>query len=268
MSLALLSSPEIHQSAPAPRHSHSNHPPGFEYYTRSKQLLHTFEPTHASPDIIGCYTLHCIYALQVDNLQASLHSHATAARCLAAINPFYQESDYTDRLWWTVWILDRELSTMLGVSCMLQAEQLPKGLRDRADNYLNGIGCGRSSTAPNSPNNGAAASPPKVGGRTEDTVFLEARGHLAEVYTRICHKNSTTSAHNGCRLRSSAIGDAELDVFEALLPKSLRLESDGVASWDTLLHPLIIVLVGVLNSILLVAQAKSRSLERMSVQYG
>jgi hypothetical protein len=270
VSLALASSSGGHHNAPSPRHGRVSHPPGFEYYTRSKQLLHTFEPIHASPEIISCYTLHCIYALQVDNLQASLHSHAAAARSLATIGPYYQDSDCTDRLWWTAWILDRELSRLLGISCMLRAEQLPKGLRDRMDNYLNGFGCGRPATSSESPNSGTEPSSPRLGRKTKDTVFLEVRGHLAEVYSQACDQNCTSSTHKGCRLRSSAICDAELDIFTALLPKSLRLEpevpikdSDGVAPWDTLLRPLIILLVGVLASILLVTQAKSQSWNRL-----
>lgn len=275
VSLALVSSSGSHHNAPSPRQSRFSHPPGFEYYTRSKQLLHTFEPAHASPDIISCYVLHCIYALQVDNLQASLHSHAAAARSLATIDPYYQDSDCTDRLWWTIWILDRELSRMLGISCMLRAEQLPKGLRDRMDNHLIGLGCGRSSTSSDSHNNSPELLSPRLNGKMKDTVFLEARGYLSETYNRICGHNRPSSAHKECRIRSSAICDAELDIFEALLPQSLRLESgvpmresNGVASWDTLLHPLIILLVGVLSSILLVAQPKSQLWNRLSAKYG
>lgn len=207
--------------------SHNAKPPGFAWYEHSKKMLQAFESQKISLDIVRCHTLHTIYALHADMLDAALESHSIASRLLTAVYPpTLCREDEPGRgtaaynLWWTVFSLDRTLSRVLGISYTLRVNQMPGTLTEQLEiPQGNQRACGRRNSLPQSPTLEAEG----IQSTNHDPAFLEALGYLGHIwsslYDQLISKSSNTG---GCGLRTSALLDTELQLFTATLSDELQ----------------------------------------------
>ncbi len=189
------------------------------FLNHARNLLYEFEFLPPSREILQCHTLVTIQLLHMDFLDLAIQSSAVTTR-LALFLRFHQrlrysprESDiasYDQNLWWTVYILDRNIAYLSGTPGLIKDEDIdaPSPIPDHGFKRFCDV---KYTTRPSEP----------VGQREQDASFLDVCAHIWRLWGRTWNNLAPDSSPLNCHWEAAEVIDTQLRAMQQRLPPTL-----------------------------------------------
>ena len=198
------------------------------FRNHARCLLQVFEFLPPNLEILRCHTMITIYLLHADFLDLALQSNAVTVRLAMALQlhrrspSFRKGSDYYDQnLWWTIYILDRNIACLGGIPYLIRDEEIdaPRPTRDGHFEKFSSV------TYIYRPSELDEESGQVERSLHQDATYMEVLAHLGRLWARIWNSLVTDSSELDCQWQTTEILDAQIRVLQQRLPPSLTWRS-------------------------------------------
>lgn len=205
------------------------------FRNHARRLLQFFEFLPPNLEILRCHTMITIYLLHADFLDLALQSNAVTVHLAMALQlhrrspSFRKGSDsYDQNLWWTIYILDRNIACLGGVPYLIRDEEIdaPQPTRDGRFEKFSSV------TYIYRPSEHDEQSGPSERSLHQDATYLEILAHLGRLWARIWNSLVTDSSELDCQWQTTEILDAQIRILQQRLPPSLTWESPSSLGRD------------------------------------
>ncbi|KAJ5776051.1 uncharacterized protein N7511_001062 [Penicillium nucicola] len=215
----------------------------------ARSLLQTFELLPPSLEILRCHTLTTIYLLFMDFLDLAMQSSAVTVQMAMALQLHQQspvprkESDDHDRnLWWTIYILDRDIACLAGTPYLIRDEEIDAPRATRDDHFE------RFSRAPyiNCQSEFDEQATTLERSRDRDSTYLEALAYLGRLWARIWNELISNQLEPECQWQIAAVLDSQINIFQQRLPSTLvwrNTSSPGLDVENEIQRQLLVLMV-------------------------
>ncbi|KAJ5154450.1 uncharacterized protein N7500_009889 [Penicillium coprophilum] len=190
----------------------------------ARSLLQTFEDRPANLEVLRCHTLITIYLLHMECLDLALQSIAVTVRLAMALQLHRRSSSpkeggdsYDQYLWWTIYVLDRDLACLGGIPYLIRDEEIdaPRPARDGQFKRFSSV------TYINCSNEVIERSGWMEESVHQEDMYLETLAHLGRLWARIWDDLATDSSELDCQWQAMETLDAQFRILRQQLPAEL-----------------------------------------------
>lgn len=194
----------------------------------ARGILQTFAFLAPNLEILRCHTLITIYLLHMDFLDLALQSIAVTVRIAMALQlhrrsaSSREESDYyKQNLWWTIYILDRHIACLGGISYLIRDEEIdaPKAAPEGQFERFSGFTCIHQ------PSEFDKQHGPIEQKFNEEATYLETLAHLGRAWARIWNDLVEDDSGQDCQLQTAEMLDLQFSVLQQRFPPTLIWKS-------------------------------------------
>lgn len=194
------------------------------FWSHARGLLQKFEFLPPSLEVLRCHTLITIYLLHMNFLDLALQSSAITSRLALVLHlhrhcatPRKESDSYDQNLWWTIYILDRDIARIGGTSYLIRDEEID-GPRPDRDGHFEKFSSVTYTSRPSDLDNRSGSIDREC---HRDAAYLEVLAHLGRLWARIWDTLVTKSSESDCQWETAEILDAQVRVLRQRLPPSL-----------------------------------------------
>ncbi|CAI7654811.1 unnamed protein product [Penicillium crustosum] len=208
------------------------------FANHARSLIQMADKFSSNLEALRCHTLITIYFLHMDFLDLALQSIAVTVRLAMSLKLHHRlpspregsegSDSYDQNLWWTIYILDRNLACLGGVPYLIRDEEIdaPKPARNGQFKSFSAVICISCSNEPNE------QSGPMEKIFHQEATYLEALAHLGRIWACIWNNLATDRSEPVCQWQTTEALDTQLRILQQQLPAELVWESPSSLSRD------------------------------------
>lgn len=194
------------------------------FWSHARSLLQHFEFLPPNLEVLRCHTLITIFLLHMNFLDIALQSSAVTSRLAMVLHlhrqhtlPRTKSDSFDQNLWWTIYVLDRDIACIGGTPCLIRDEEIdaPRPERDRHFKNFSNV------TYVNRPSELDNRGGPIERDFRRDATYLEILAHLGRLWARIWDNLVTRRSEPDCQWQTTEILDAQVRILQQRLPPAL-----------------------------------------------
>ncbi|KAJ5863463.1 hypothetical protein N7455_007531 [Penicillium solitum] len=208
------------------------------FANHARSLIQMAEKVPSNLEALRCHTLITIYFLHMDFLDLALQSIAVTVRLAMSLKLHHRlpspregsegSDSYDQNLWWTIYVLDRNLACLGGVPYLIRDEEIdaPRPARDGQFERFSAVIC---ISCWNEPDEQIG---PMEKSFHQEASYLEALAHLGRIWACIWNNLATDRTEPDCQWQTTETLDAQLRILQQQLPAELVWESPSSLGRD------------------------------------
>ncbi|KAJ5780587.1 hypothetical protein N7457_005747 [Penicillium paradoxum] len=200
--------------------THSSADRSLVFRNHARNLLQSFEFTPPNLEVLRCYTLITTYLLHMNFLDLAQQSIAVTVRLAMTLRLHRQSplprqgSDSYDRnLWWTIYILDRDIACLGGIPFLVRDEEIdaPRPTQEGHSERFSSV------TYITHACQFDEQDEPEEKSLNRDAMYLEVLAHLGRLWGRIWGDLLTNISESDCQWQNAELLDAQIRIFQQQL---------------------------------------------------